>query len=162
MATEQQIREGLRSIAKSLAPEVSIIATVKSIDESKATCILVDEDDQEYFDVRLRPVLTNKKSFYQLPKEKAIVLAVRIEDNDNWMIIACDEVDKFYWTTGNTTIEASDKIHLEANGQSLIDLLFKLFSVIEKGYTTNTGATIKLVMQPEFEQMKNEFKQLLK
>ncbi|WP_234111685.1 hypothetical protein [Chryseobacterium sp. R2A-55] len=162
MATPEQIREGLKRIAKSHAPEVSNIAVVKSVNEDEATCILIDEDEQEYLDVRLRPVLNGNKSFMQIPKVGTYVLAVRVEDDDDWMVIACDEVEKFVWFVGNTKLQLDDKVHFEANGKNYADLMTRLFSVIEKGYQTNTGATIKLVMLPEFLSIKNDFKQLLK
>jgi hypothetical protein len=41
-------------MAKDDGPTVSNIAKVKSVDENKATCVLIDEDGQEIFDVRLR------------------------------------------------------------------------------------------------------------
>ncbi len=83
MATEEQIREGFQKLAQKFGPAVSNIAIVKSVDEAKATCVLIDEDEQEYLDVRLRPVLNGKQSFLQVPKVGTYVLAIRIEDDDD-------------------------------------------------------------------------------
>ena len=135
---------------------------MKSVDEENATCVLVDEDEQEFLDVRLRPVLTGKQSFLQIPKIGSFVLAVRIEDDDDWMVIAQDETDKFLWVTPTAKIEVSEKILIEANENNLLTLMERLFTVIEKGYTTNNGPTIQLILTPEFESIKNDFKQLLK
>ena len=162
MATEEQIRDGFRSIAASLAPPVSNIARVKSVNETEGTCTLIDEDDQEYLEVRLKPILSDNKSFLQIPKIGTYVLAVRVEDDEDWMVIACDEVDKFLWIVGDTKLELTDKICMEANNQNLLALLQRLFTVIEKGYQTNTGVTIQLVLLSEFLNIKNDFKQLLK
>lgn len=162
MATEEQIRKGLQDLAARFGPQVSNIATVKTVDEDKATCVLIDDDSQEYVDVRLRPVLTGNQSFLQIPKVGTQVLAVRIEDDDAWMILAHDETEKFLWITPTAKVEVSDKILLEANNQNLLALMERLFTVIEKGYTTNNGPTIKLILTPEFENIKNDFKKLLK
>lgn len=162
MATEQQIREGLAEMAKKFGPAVSNIAKVKSVDEDGATCVLVDEDGQEYLEVRLRPVLTGNKSFLQVPAVGSFVLAVRVEDDDDWMILACDQVEKFVWNVGETILQLDDKVHVEANGKNLADLVERLLDVIEAGYQTNTGLTIKLKMLPEFIVIKNDFKELLK
>lgn len=162
MATPEQIREGLKGIAKSYAPEVSNIAKVKSVDEAKATCILIDEDEQEYLDVRLRPVLNGKKSFLQIPKVGTFVLAIRVEDDDDWMVIACDEVEKVVYYVGNSVFQIDDKFHFEANGKNLANVVSRLLDVVEKGYKTNTGATIQLIMFPEFQEIKNDFKNILK
>ncbi|WP_267402799.1 MULTISPECIES: hypothetical protein [unclassified Chryseobacterium] len=163
MATPEYIREGLKQIASSHAPAVSNIARVKSVDENKAICILIDEDDQEYFDVRLRPVLTGNKSFIQIPKVGSYVLAIRVEDDEDWMVIACDEVEKFYWKVGNTNLELSDKVHLEANGKNFAELVDKLFdAILQMKFTTNYGPTINLINSVDFSNLKNEFKSLLK
>ncbi|KFF26806.1 hypothetical protein [Chryseobacterium vrystaatense] len=163
MATPEYIREGLRQIASSHAPAVSNIAQVKFVDEEKAICILIDEDGQEYLDVRLRPVLTGNKSFIQIPTIGSYVLAVRVEDDDDWMVIACDEVEKFYWKTGTANLELSDKIHMEANGKNFALLVDTLFDAIrDMKFTTNYGPTINLINLADFEKLRNEFKSLLK
>ncbi|AZA84787.1 hypothetical protein C1637_18570 [Chryseobacterium lactis] len=163
MATPEYIREGLKQIASSHAPAVSNIAQVKSVNEEKATCILIDEDGQEYLDVRLRPVLTGNKSFIQIPKVGSYVLAVRVEDDDDWMIIACDVVEKFYWKTESANLELSDKIHMEANGKNFAKLVDTLFDAIrDMKFTTNYGPTINLINLQDFEKLRNEFKSLLK
>lgn len=160
--TLENIREQLQQMAGSVGPAVSNIAKVKSVDESKATCTLEDEDGQEILEVRLRPVLSGKKSFLQIPKVGSFVLAIRIEDDSDWMIISCDEVEKFVWNTLQAEVEISDKIHIEAGGENLLDLMEKLFQIIERGYQTNTGTTIRLIMQNDFERLKNDFQTLLK
>lgn len=162
MATEEQLREGFQNLAKRFGPAVSNIAVVKSVNENEATCILIDEDEQEYVDVRLRPVLTGNKSFLQIPKVGTQVLAIRIEDDEDWMVIACDEVEKFLWITETAKVEISDKLLFSANGVNLLELMERLFTVIEKGYTTNNGPTIRLIFKDEFNDIKNDFKQILK
>ena len=161
--TIEDIRQKLGDLAGSSGPAVSNIAKVKSVDENGAVCVLEDEDGQEIPEVRLRPVLTGKKSFLQIPKIGSLVLAVRIEDDDDWMIIDCDEVDKFLWVTDTTKIELTDKVHISANNKNMAELIDKLFEAILKmRFTTNAGPTIRLINRPEFESLKNEFKELLK
>lgn len=162
MATAEQLRERFREIAMENSSLVSNIAKVKYVDEERFTCVLVDEDGQEIINVRLKPVLTANLSFLQIPKIGSYVLAVRIEDDDDWMVIASDEVEKFLWKTSTSNVEISDKICLSANGVNLLSLMERLFTVLERGYTTNNGPTIKLIMHPEFNNIKKDFKQLLK
>lgn len=163
MATPEQIRAKLKEMAKNDGPAVSNIAKVQSVDESKATCVLVDEDGQEIFDVRLRPVLTGKKSFILVPKVDSYVLAVRVEDDDDWMVIASDEIEKVGYYVGDTIVELTDKVHIAAGGENLATLIDELFEAIGKMvFTTNTGPTIKLVNILEFEDLRIKFKTLLK
>lgn len=163
MATPEQIRQGLRKMAKDDGPAVSNIAKVKSVDETKATCVLVDEDGQEIFDVRLRPVLTGNRSFILVPKVGSYVLAVRVEDDDDWMVIAADEITKLGYYVGETLFELTDKVHVSAGGENLADLIDDLFTAIGNMiFTTNVGPTIKLVNHLEFEALSDKFKTLLK
>lgn len=160
--TAEQLRARFEQMAKQSGPAVSNIATVKNVDEDNATCVLVDEDGQEFLDVRLRPVLSGNQSYLQVPKVGSFVLAVRIEDDEDWMVIAQDETEKFLWITPTAKIEVSEKILIEANEKNLLSLMQRLFTVLETGYTTNNGPTIELILTPEFESIKNDFKQLLK
>lgn len=153
----------MERMAKSGGPAVSNIAKVKDVDETKAICTLVDEDGQEFFEVRLRPVLSDKKSFILVPKVGSYVLAVRVEDDEDWMVIAADEVTKVGYYIGDTALELTDKVHVEAGGENLASLIDDLFAAIGKMvFTTNVGPTIKLVNKPEFEELRTKFKTLLK
>ena len=163
MPTEEQIREALKEMAKNHGPAVSNIAKVKSVDETEATCVLIDEDEQEFFDVRLRPVLSGKKSFILVPKVGSYVLAVRVEDDEDWMVIACDEIEKIGYYVGDTVMELTDKVHIEANGESLSGLIDDLFTAIgNMVFVTPSGNTTALVNTAEFTTLKTRFKQLLK
>ncbi len=162
MATEEQLRHRMFEMGAMHGPAPTNIARVKAVDEQAGTCDLIDEDDQEIFEVRLKPVLSDNKSFLQIPKVGTYVMAVRVEDDDDWMIIACDEVEKFLWLVGDTKLELSDKICIEAGNQNLLSLMTRLFTVIERGYQTNMGVTIKLILDTEFTDIKNDFKELLK
>lgn len=163
MPTPEQIREGLKEMAKNHGPAVSNIAKVKSVDETKAICVLVDEDGQEFFDVRLRPVLSGNKSFILVPKVGSYVLAVRVEDDDDWMVIACDEVEKVGYYVGDTIMELTDKVKIEAGGESLANLIDDLFTAIgNMVFVTPAGNTTALMNTAEFTSLKTRFKQLLK
>lgn len=104
MATEAEIRQRLQEMAGSYAPDVSNIAQVKSVNEEECTCTLVDDDGQEFFEVRLRPVTGKNKSLLQIPKEGSFVLAVRIESSEEWMVVACDEVEKVQLIVGKSEL----------------------------------------------------------
>lgn len=161
--TPAQLRKRLEDIAKGHAPPVTNIAKVKSVDEANAVCILEDEDGQEILDVRLRPVLSGKASFIMLPKVGTQAMAVRIEDDDDWMIIACDEITKVMWKTETTTVELSDKVKIESNGESLATLMDDFFTaVLAMSFVTPSGNTTALVNADTFTELKTRFNNLLK
>lgn len=160
--TAEQIRKGLEDMSKKHGPAVSNIAQVKSVDETAATCVLIDEDGQEIFNVRLRPVLNGKKSFILLPKVGTYVLAVRVEDDDDWMVVGCDEITKVGFYLNDVEIEFKEKIHMKANGENLANLINDLFVAISNMvFTTPNGPTTGLVNTAEFEALKQRFTQLL-
>lgn len=169
MATEEQIRQGLRKIAKNDGPAVSNIAKVKSIDETKATCVLEDEDGQEIFDVRLRPVLTGNKSFILVPKVGSLVLAVRLEDDDDWMVIAADEIERIGYYIGNTIFEIdSTGFLLKKENETLKKIMVDLVGAVKAmSFTlttpdTITGTTTALVNLAQFTAIETRINEFLK
>ena len=144
MATAAQIREAFEKMAKEGGPAVSNIAKVKSVDETKATCVLIDEDGQEFFNVRLRPVLTGNKSFILVPKVGSYVLAVRVEDDEDWMVIAADEIEKIGYYIGDTIFEIdSTGFSFKKENESLKKLMVDLLGAIKAmSFTLTTPDTI--------------------
>lgn len=163
MATIEQIRAGFFEMASKTGPIQSNLAKVKSVNEAKATCVLEDEDGDLIFDVRLRAVINNNKSFIQLPKVGSMVLTIRIEDTDQWMVVACDEITKIAYTVKDSYFEISDAFVMQAGGENMRVLIEALFTAIENMvFITNGGPTIALVNQAEFAALKQRFKKLLK
>lgn len=93
---QEQIRQRLKEMASEVGPDFTLLAKVKSVDEVNNLCDLTDDESGlDFFDVRLRPVLDDKNSITLVPKVGTWALAVRLEDSDDWMIIAVGEIDKF-------------------------------------------------------------------
>lgn len=169
MATPEQIRAGFKKMAKSEGPAVSNIAKVKSVDEANATCVLMDEDDQEFFNVRLCPVLSGKKSFILVPKVGSYVLAVRVEDDEDWMVIACDEIEKVGYYIGNATLEMDATGFLfQKENETLKKILVDLINAV-KGMSfalttpdTINGSTTLLNNAAQFTAIKTRVNQFLK
>jgi hypothetical protein len=169
MPTVEQIRIGFERMAKMSGPAVSNIAKVKSVDEENGTCVLVDEDGQPIFNVRLRPVLTGKKSFILVPKVGSFVLAIRVEDDDDWMVIAADEVEKIGYYFGTTIVEIDATGFLfqkenETLKKILADLLvaIKAMSFILTTPDTINGSTTLLNNAAQFTAIETRINQFLK
>lgn len=172
MPTAEQIRKRLEQMAKNDGPAVSNIAKVKTVDEQKGTCVLIDEDGQEILDVRLRPVLTGKKSFVLVPKVGSYVLAVRIEDDDDWMVLAADEIEKIGYYIGNTVVEIDALGFLfQKDNETLKKILADLISAIKLmsfqvsttgTATAQTGATNTLINEGQFTAIETRINEFLK
>jgi len=110
MTKEQQIRELLKNMAKEVGPECTLLAQVKSVDEAEQTCVLYDDDlEIDFTDVRLRPVLDGNTSLTLVPKVNTWALAVRIEGEDDWMIIAAGEFEKYLMVCDNVVFNGGEK-----------------------------------------------------
>jgi len=169
MPTPEQIRKAFEEMAKKEGPAVSNIAKVKSVDETKATCVLVDENGMEIFDVRLRPVLTGNKSFILVPKVGSYVLAVRVEDDDDWMVIAADEIEKIGYYIGTAIFEMdSTGFLLKKENETLKKIMVDLVGAVKAmSFTLTTpdtinGSTTLLNNAAQFTAIETRINQFLK
>jgi hypothetical protein len=116
MDKKEEVRESLKRFVQRTGSSSTILATVKSVDAVNFTCVLVDDDSEaEYTDVRLRPVLDDKESITVFPKVGTWAVAIEIEDDGDWMVIAVGEADKWSLKIGDTTIVA-DSTGIVING----------------------------------------------
>lgn len=142
MATEAEIRRRLQEMAGLYAPDVSVISRVADVDQEACTCTLVDDDGQEFFEVRLRPVTGRNKSMLQVPKAGSFVLAVRIENTEEWMVVACDEIERMQLIVGNSELVITEDDILINGGKlgglvKISELTAKL-NLLVNTYNTHT------------------------
>ena len=122
MTIAEQIRQRLAEIAAASGPAASMLGIVASINEQEGTCVLLN-DDIEIFDVRLRPVITGKESITIYPKAGAWALAVRVENENDWCLIATEEADKLRMKVGNCVFEITDGFLVQKSGDTLLDVV---------------------------------------
>lgn len=168
----EHIRQLLVELAKEHGPAVSNIAKVKEVNEQKATCVLVDEDGQEIFDVRLRPVLNENKSLILIPKLESYVLAVRIEDNDEWFVVGYDQIDKVGYYIDQCVFEIdSEGFLLKKQNETLKKIMVDLVSAIKSiqllvsttgTASAQTGQTTTLVNMNDFLEIETRINEFLK
>lgn len=118
--TEADIRRLLREFIGDASH--SVLALVKTVDETKFTCTL-DDDGTVLYNVRLCPISGSSEGVVLIPEAKALVLAVKIEGSDDYMVVACTKVAK---------------VQIMVGGQNLKDLIGELITNI-KGITLNTA-----------------------
>ena len=134
MGKEEQIRELLDARAARFGPQPTILATVQSVDELEATCVLYDEEtDLEYHDVRLRPVINGKESLTVFPKAGSWCLVVRIEGTEEWMITAYTEIDSWRLKIGDAIMEQdADGLLIKKQGDTLRQALELMIEAVMK------------------------------
>lgn len=123
----EKIRQGFAALARKAVGQNSILAQVKSVDEDEFTCVLFDEETGvDYEDVRLRPVIDGNESLTLFPKIDSWVVAIQIEDSEDWQIVSVSEIDKYRVVTGNRTIEQDADGLLIKNGNDTLKDCLKL------------------------------------
>lgn len=128
MGKKEEIRAKLAELASLYGPANTLLAKVKSVNEAEFTCVLEDDDDAElvYDDVRLRPVLDGNESVTLVPKIGTWALAIRMEDDEDWMLLAAGEMEKII-------MKANSKISLKVGDREFtIDSKF----LVKKGTET--------------------------
>jgi hypothetical protein len=110
MTKAEEIRRRIKEMASEVGPDSTLLAQVRSVNEAAFTCDLYDDESQlDFYDVRLRPVLDGKESVTIIPKIDTWVLAVRLEDSDDWMIVAVGEAQKVHIKCDEIVINGGTK-----------------------------------------------------
>lgn len=162
MGLEKELQEAFEQFKKPAV--VSFIAEVVSVDKEKGTCIVTDEDLE--YKVRLASVINDdKQKFYLFPIVGSMVLVSAIEEDIHQLYIdKYSEVEEFNFKVADCEFSIdSTGVNFKKNDDSLRSLVLELIKTIRAmRFTTNTGATIKLVNEPDFIELETKFKQLLK
>lgn len=134
MEKAEQIRNALKKMAGEFAPDNGMLAQVKSVDEEAMTCDLYDEESElDFYDVRLRPVLDGEECMTIIPKVDSWVLAVRIEDSDDWVIVSVGEADKWRLKIGEAVIEQnSTGLLIQKADDTLKQVIELIIQAVEK------------------------------
>ena len=99
-----KIREGLKEFMSS---DLVFPATVKSIDEDACTIDVVTAEGMDIFEVKLRAVKTEKYGCVVFPKKDTTVQICRISDDNDFLMLHADEVEKIYWKIEDMTKEVT-------------------------------------------------------
>lgn len=134
MGKSEEIRQRLLEWVAKAGPRPTLLGKVKSVNESEKTCVLHDDDTKlDYNDVRLRPVLDGKESITIFPKTGTWALAVRIESEDDWMIVAVGEASKWSLSVGTARIEQdSSGLLIRKGNDTLKDILQMIIESVQQ------------------------------
>ena len=135
MEKDEQIRSRLKELVKETVGDTSLLGTVKEVDSEEFTCVLYDEErDLEYPGVRLRPVVDGNEGNVLFPKVGTWALAIRVEDDEDWVVVSVGEIEKWRLSIDHAVIEQdSSGLLVKKNADTLrdaLDLLIDAVSVI--------------------------------
>jgi hypothetical protein len=167
MDRKEQIRKGLITLAGKHGPLQTVLAKVVSVDETEMTCELIDDEDEdglEMYDVRLKPVLTTDESLVMIPAVGSWVLVTRVEEDEDWLVIACEKVDKWRVTVGASVLEVTqDGFSFKQGATSLKTVMDDLLDgIMALTVPTNVGPSGTPLNLTTFQQVKTQLDQILK
>ncbi|MFC4163997.1 hypothetical protein ACFOWU_10045 [Epilithonimonas zeae] len=140
-------------------------AEVISVDKESGTCT-VDDGEIQYEDVQLSSIVDGKKNqLFIFPLVGSSVLVSPIEEDINWLYVEVySEVEAVDWKIDNVNFNIDkDGFLLKKENETLKKLMVDLITAIRQmKFTTNTGSTITLVNDLQFESVENRFKNFLK
>lgn len=140
----EQIRQLFRRMAGEQGPAPTMLATCTAVNEGAETCTLRDELDLDY-EVRLRPTIGTGEAVTIIPALGAQVIAVRIEDDEEWVVMAADSVSKVRMVAGDTTVEMEDGVLISRAGDGLREILDDLITEIQAIYAPKNVANIEAI-----------------
>lgn len=134
-----------------------IIGSVKSVDEDKATCVVVIENDVELPNVKLQAAICD--GLFILPKVNSDVYVLTSTYNDA-LIVQYSDIDKYYLQVGDSSFAVYDKA--QNGGEQIVlndgsykglvkvdDLVKKLNALEQKVSALNTAMkTTTIVLAP--------------
>lgn len=134
MDAANEIGEALRRFMKTDQVTTVIAAQVKTLNEGDATVDVVDSEDNEIFDVRLRAAVDNSTNGLTLyPAVDSWVLIANLGGSvSEWAVIATTEVDKVVIKTDTSTIEmAADGVKIARGLENLKSVLDDMLAAIK-------------------------------
>lgn len=140
-------------------------AKVVSVDKENGTC-KVNDEQIDYTDVQLSATVEkNGKRFYLFPKVGSYVLVSPInEDIHRLYVEFFSEIEDFDLKIGDTQLQIDDEgFLLKKENETLKKLMGDFIQACRNMvFQTNSGITIKLLTDIEFEQLATRFNQFLK
>lgn len=99
--TDEDIRQALLRSTK--GKQVTVLAEVKAVDSTKRTCD-IDDDGVVLYGIRLQSITEGSTGLTLYPKVGSMVLCLRVEDSDDYMVVHASEIEKAEVKIQNTTM----------------------------------------------------------
>lgn len=111
-----KIRQSLKDLLAT--GEFVFPVTVKSVDEDTCTIDVVTAEGMDIFEVKLRAVKSEKYGCIIFPKVNTTVQICQINNDNDYLMLHADEVEKIYWKIQDTTKEVTKDGFIYNGGQN--------------------------------------------
>ena len=155
---EEQTKEQLGNFASKFGPKVIVPAKVTAVDSSNDTVEIEFSDGATVDDARLRSVVKAGNKVVMVPKVGSIVQVGRIENSDEWLVIAVEEITAIKYVIGSVSFLVDENGFVIKKGTDTLwdaaKLLFEALEIVVILQGTNIDM-VKLLAA------KNKFKDIL-
>lgn len=128
----EKIKEQLKEFSRKVGPAAILPAVVTSVNESDCIVNIIFSDDSET-DARLRSVVKNGNRTVQFPKTGSVVLVGSIENSEEYVVLAVEEIDKEVIVIGNTTVQIDEAgVLISKEEDSLKGILLLIIEAVNK------------------------------
>lgn len=147
METYNDIRQQIAGAFGARRP--TMLGVVKDVDTTARTCT-VEDDGVEYYDVRLQSVAEGNGGVLLVPATGAHVLAARIEQSEEWMIIGCDRITSLQFKAGEKELSFDREGFVFNSGSLGLVKIDKLIDWMGKVYAdlVSLGTELKALGVP--------------
>lgn len=133
MGAIEEIAEQLRQFSGKYGPAMIADAKVLSVnaDEDTIECELATEDIIP--DVRLKSLIKAGNKLILVPAIDSVVLIGRIMNSDEWVLIACDEVEKLLMIVDDVKYEVNaDGFLLQKGDDDLREVITLMIEAVQQ------------------------------
>lgn len=127
----EQIKEQWAEFAGKYGPKVVLPATVTAVNDDD-TIAIEFSDDSTVDDARLKSVVKDGNKMIMVPEVGSVVLVARIENSDEFIVVAVESVSEVLWIVGNSRYSMNEEGHLIKKGDdTLKQALVKFIEAVE-------------------------------
>ncbi len=159
----KKLQDALKSLGKRGVD--TFPAKVVSVNKEKGT-IVINDGELEYTDVALSATVEDGgKRFFLFPKVESYVLVSPVQEDIHRLYVEFfSEVEELDFRTEETQLKVNDEgFLLKKENETLKKLMEDLITAIRNMvFQTNSGITIQLLTDPQFEALKTRFNNFLK
>lgn len=129
--TAEQIKDEFGSFAAKFGPAVILPATVTAVNEND-TIALLFSDDSTVDDARLKAVVNDGNKVLFIPAVGSNVLVAKIENSEEYIVIAVDEISDIIYVIDDVQYEISaDGFLIKKGDDTLKDALVTFIEAVE-------------------------------
>ena len=128
----EHIKRELMAFSGRYGPAAILPATIKTVNDDTTVSVELS-NGEPVEDVRLKSVVKDGNQFLLIPSVGSIVQIGRLEDSEEYIIVAVDEVSSVQLVIGSVKLEADDAgFIIEKGASSLKELINLVIEAVEQ------------------------------